>query len=176
VRYTVIIIAVLFLAVGTAQAAVTHQGMIQAQQVDPAVVAQAAQLPGADNEGVFPLLAPTANNPYVCFETGPAPSDDLWTSWSQWPTVQKVYEHRYWCGYLNQYQTSRSSHPYTGGGPICGGSGAGSFRVGGGNGNFYTDVRSYAHFVCTPYGNFDDYQVWRCNMGGWCSWQYAGRT
>jgi len=161
----------------TASAAdpVSHRAGLQATTVSPAVVAQAMTQPGYETEGSLPLPAATLNPP-VCFETGPRPEDDLWTDWSQYPTRQRVYEHRYWCGYLNQYQTSRSSRAYYGGGPVCSGSDPGSFKVGGGNGYFYTDVRSYAHFQCTPYGNFNDYQVWRCNMGGWCSWQYAGRT
>jgi hypothetical protein len=110
--------------------------------------------------------------PNVCYRTG---SDPLKTRWGYFPTGQVVYEDRVWCGYVNWYQTYRASRLRTG----TGGSGSicradtpkYKYKSAGGNGFFSTAVHTGSHFSCSvpwlPVG-FQDYQVWDCNMAGYC--------
>ena len=112
--------------------------------------------------------------PLVCYHTGSHP---LKTQWGRFPVSQAVYEDRDWCGYANWYQTYRASRLRTG----TGGSGSlcspgppfYNYKTAGGNGYFSTAVHTGAQFTCTVfqgvYFHFQDYQVWSCNMSGYCT-------
>ena len=133
---------------------------------------------GFANAAEAPLPAVGTNTPYVCYDTG---WNDLGTRWGTYPYQQWVYETRHWCGYLNAYQTTRTSGVH-GAATLCNWGGPMHvYRVAGGNGYFFTDVNSGVHFDCPtnlPWVviHVDDWQVWRCNMGGYCSWRSAGRS
>jgi hypothetical protein len=140
---------------------------------------QAASEQGVDVEGSIPA-SPDPANPYVCFHTG---WDSLGTQWGHWPYEQRVYETRTWCGYLNAYQTYRVSGVHGGATACSWGAPTHVYRTAGGNGYFYTTVNSGAHFSCPipwppglPPLNYDDWQKWRCNMAGYCTWVDAGRS
>jgi hypothetical protein len=112
--------------------------------------------------------------PLVCYHTGSHP---LATRWGKYPTGQVVYEDRDWCGYANWYQTYRASRLRTGtggAGSICSaGDPRYSYRTAGGNGYFFTAVHTGAQFTCSVWPglsvHFQDYQVWSCNMSGYCT-------
>lgn len=164
-----------------ASAGTTPPITVKAMQVSPAVVAAAATQPGAVVEGTsaMPPRSTTSiatTNPYVCYDTGYPPGGALFWFWSQWPTQQRLYEHRYWCGYLNQYQTYRVSNVLAGSDYVCSpGDPTYNYKTDGGNGYFYTDVLTSKHFQCTAFGSFQDYMVWRCNMAGYCHILAYGR-
>lgn len=133
---------------------------------------------GFANAAENPLPTVGTNIPYVCYNTG---WNDLGTRWGTYPYQQWVYETRHWCGYLNAYQTTRTSGVH-GATTLCNwGAPMHVYKVAGGNGYFFTDVNSGVHFDCPtnlPWVviHVDDWQVWRCNMGGYCSWRAAGRS
>jgi hypothetical protein len=140
---------------------------------------QAASQPGVDVEGSIPA-SPAPGNPYVCFRTG---WSDLWTQWGYYQYHQRVYETRTWCGYLNDYQTYRVSGVHGGSDWCDWGAPTHVYRTAGGNGYFYTTVNSGVHFTCPalwppwwPPHQYDDWQKWRCNMAGHCTWVDAGRS
>ena len=86
---------------------------------------------------------------------------------------------RNWCGYLNAYQTSRTSSVQLGS-TACSHHDPWSRLTAGGNGYFYATVLSAGHFDCPtniPYlvAHPHDWQKWRCNMGGYCAFVDAGR-
>jgi len=146
----------------------------------PVVKAHITSVPlapvGFTNEASNPLPAVAASPPAVCYQTG-APG--LWSQWGTYPYHQRVYEQRNWCGYLNSYQTWRQSW-VTLGSVLCNNNNPRENKVGGGNGYFYTDVQSIGHFDCAtnlPYVTIhvDDWQVWRCNMAGYCFATASGR-
>jgi hypothetical protein len=166
---------------------VSTSGNHYASQVSPATVQADVNSggftvddAGATSGGCKVNPADRQCHPLVCYQTGSQP---LWTRWGFWPTAQVVYEDRDWCGYLNWYQTSRFSRlrvGFSGSGSFCTDSTPKyNYRVSGGNGNFSTDVHTGSHFACsagfgTPAWNWQDFQVWRCNMGGWCQFITAG--
>jgi hypothetical protein len=133
---------------------------------------------GFENTAEDPLPAVGVSTPFVCYDTG---WNDLGTRWGMYPYQQWVYETRHWCGYLNANQTTRTSGVH-GGVTLCDwGDPKHVYKVAGGNGYFFTDVNSGAHFDCPTNFPFivihvDDWQVWRCNMAGYCSWRAAGRS
>jgi len=149
-----------------------------AQQVSRATVDAELGGGGYSAEGGWSMIDPPCRMrdgqcvPNVCFRTGTSP---LKTRWGYFPTAQVVYEDRVWCGYLNWYQTYRASRLRTG----TGGSGSichadtpkYKYRTAGGNGTFSTAVHTGSHFSCSvpwvPFG-FQDYQVWDCDMAGYC--------
>ena len=133
---------------------------------------------GFENAAEDPLPAIGVDTPLVCYDTG---WNELCTRWGTYPYQQWVYETRHWCGYLNAYQTTRTSGVH-GAATLCDwGDPRHVYKVAGGNGYFFTDVNSGVHFDCPTNVPFivihvDDWQVWRCNMGGYCSWRAAGRS
>jgi hypothetical protein len=133
---------------------------------------------GFENTAEDPLPAVGVSTPFVCYDTG---WNDLGTRWGTYPYQQWVYETRHWCGYLNANQTTRTSGVH-GATTLCNwGAPRHVYKVAGGNGYFFTDVNSGVHFDCPTNFPFivihvDDWQVWRCNMAGYCSWRSAGRS
>ena len=133
---------------------------------------------GFENAAEDPLPAVGVDTPFVCYDTG---WNDLGTRWGTYPYQQWVYETRHWCGYLNSYQTTRTSGVH-GAATLCDwGDPRHVYKVAGGNGYFFTDVNSGVHFDCPTNFPFivihvDDWQVWRCNMAGYCSWRASGRS
>jgi len=111
--------------------------------------------------------------PLVCYHTGDHP---LKTRWGYFPAGQVVYEDRDWCGYANWYQTYRASRLRTGTGGSASFCSAGdpryNYKTSGGNGYFYTEVHTGAQFTCQAFpgvfAHFQDFQVWSCNMSGYC--------
>lgn len=139
---------------------------IQAQQVSP----ESIGAPPAPDSIVV-------TTPYVCYHTGtPSP---LNSTWGTYPYQQKVYETRNWCGYLNDYQTWRSSSVQLGS-TLCSNHDPSQQLTAGGNGYFYATVLSAGKFDCptnipwiAPHPH--DWQKWRCNMAGYCAFVDAGR-
>jgi hypothetical protein len=159
------------------------EGPFQATPVSPATVAADVGSGGYTAESDPSLSDPTSaackmHPPYgcvplVCYRTGSHP---LWTKWGLGPTGQVVYEDRVWCGYANWYQTYRASRLRTGTGgsaSLCSANDPRyNYKTAGGNGYFYTDVHTGSHFSCSVWpgvsAGFQDFQVWRCNMSGYC--------
>lgn len=157
---------------------VTLDGPRYAQQVSRATIDADLAEGGYTSEGGWNSNPPPCRMrngqcvPNVCYRTGGNP---LKTRWGYFPTGQVVYEDRVWCGYLNWYQTFRASRLRTG----TGGSGSichadtpqYKYKTAGGNGYFSTSVHTGSHFSCSVPGlpiGFQDFQVWNCNMGGYC--------
>jgi len=168
-------------------AAVQAQGDPNAGVPD-ALTVQAKSVPPTANERAqaaivkpkgFQSVRKSTAVPFVCYDTGGPGLAVVWSStWTPYAS-QRVYEHRHWCGYLNWYQTSRSSDVSLGGGPLCSWDNPREWKVGGGNGYASTDVESAGHFNCTipkvGLFNYQDAMIWRCNMGGYCNFLWSGR-
>jgi hypothetical protein len=182
-------LAMLALGVGSSRADAPPSGddvgtpaatTVTATQISVDEARQAASQPGVvDVEGSIPS-SPNPSTPYVCYRTG---WNDLWTEWGYYWYRQRVYETRTWCGYLNAYQTYRVSGVHGGSDWCDWGAPMHVYRTAGGNGYFYTTVNSGVHFSCPnpwppwlPGHNYDDWQKWRCNMAGYCTWVDAGRS
>jgi hypothetical protein len=156
-----------------------YQGstVVQAPQVDPSVVVQAGEEPGAITEGTAPNPSPLAGKGTIapndvegaggaiCFGTATAES-----VWSTWPYDQHVYEDRYWCA--NRYGgtiTYRVSH-VRGASTLCSWGNAYGYKWSGGVGYTWVAVKSGATFTCPtniPYVNLhlDRWQIVSSN--GW---------
>jgi hypothetical protein len=159
-------------------------GPFQATPVSPATVSADVSTGGYAVESGQSFLDATAAPckmhppdgcvPLVCYRTGNHP---LATRWGKYPAGQAVYEDREWCGYANWYQTYRASRLRTGtggAGSICSaGAPYYNFKTAGGNGYFFTAVHTGAQFTCNVWpglsAHFQDYQVWSCNMSGYCT-------